>query len=221
MGGAWSLGHTRGRDVFPRGAGEPGALADDRASAGPRVCSSDDPRRSRAGVGRRHRSRAVDLERARADSRARQPVVRPSTDIGSVGAVRGLALRIERAVQSTPRRLPPDQGGPAGIRSGGPTTGALKRRAQARTHAAGAPLATAPCGPRSRGFGLVGGVVSFAIAYRVTGRSRTLERDPGRRGLGPVADPGWAPRPFPRHGACSRMRDADRLRTATRTRPWP
>ena len=126
-------GHTRGRDLCPRRTGEPGALADERASTETRVRESDDSRRSRAGATRRIRPRNVDCERFRIDSRARQPMVRPRANVGAVGTVRGVAVRIERAVQSTPRRLSANRGGPADIRSRGPPPDALIVT-QAATH---------------------------------------------------------------------------------------
>ena len=120
-----TLGHTRGRDLCPRRTGEPGALADERASTETRVRESDDSRWSRSGANRRIRPRSVDFERFRIDSHTRQPMVRPRANIGAVGTVRGVAVRIERAVQSTPRRLSANRGGSADIRSRGPTPDAL------------------------------------------------------------------------------------------------
>lgn len=108
-------GHPRGRDLCPRRAGEPGALADKRASTGTRVRESDDTRRYRAGANRRIRPRINGCERLRIDSCARQPVVRPRTNIGAVGPVCGVAVRIERTVQSAPRRFPANRHGCAGI----------------------------------------------------------------------------------------------------------
>ena len=128
-----TLGHTRGRDLCPRRTGEPGALADERASTETRVRESDDSRWSRTGANRRIRPRSVDFERFRIDSHTRQPMVRSRTNIGAVGTVRGVAVRIERAVQSTPRRLSANRGGSADIRSRGPTPGALIAP-QAATH---------------------------------------------------------------------------------------
>ena len=120
-----TLGDTRGRDLCPRRTGEPGALADERASAETRVRESDDSRWSRPGANRRIRPCSADFERFRIDSHTRQPMVRPRTNIGAVGTVRGVAVRIERAVQSTPRRLSANRGGSADIRSRGPTPDAL------------------------------------------------------------------------------------------------
>ena len=125
MGRARTLGHPRGGDLCPRRAGEPGALANERASTETRVRESDDSRRSRAGANRRTRPRGIDFERFRIDSHARQPVVRSRTNIGVVGTVRGVAVRIECAVQSTPRRLSANRSSPADIRSRGPTPDAL------------------------------------------------------------------------------------------------
>ena len=122
---ARALGHTCGRGLLPRRTGELGALADERASTETRMRESDDSRWSRSGANRRIRPRCVDFERFRIDSHVRQPMVRPRTNIGAVGTVRGVAIRIERAVQSTPRRLSANRGGSADIRSRGPTPDAL------------------------------------------------------------------------------------------------
>ena len=140
---ARTLGHTRGRDLCPRRTGELGALADERASTETRVCESDDSRWSRSGANRRIRPRSVDFERFRIDSHTRQPMVRPRTNIGAVGTVRGVAVRIERAVQSTPPRLSANRGDSADIRSRGPTPDALIAP-QAATHTTG--LGRAPRG---------------------------------------------------------------------------
>ena len=125
MGRARTPGHPRGGDLCPRRTGKPGALANECASTETRVRESDDSRWSRAGANRRIRPRGIDFERFRIDSQGRQPVVRSRTNIGAVGTFRGVAVRIERAVQSTPRRLSANRSGPADIRSRGPTPGAL------------------------------------------------------------------------------------------------